>query len=126
MQKWILYLRIEEIVKSDLHRLSLNVTDKIDLRRKDKYIALSNRNIYNIWKNIKKSYKNNTFKMSASTWNEEFELPDGSYSTSNIRDYFKYIYIYFFFFTKYVLQRYQQTKQLTINKKLKNSNTFTH
>ena len=64
--------------------------------------------------------------MSASTWNEEFELPDGSYSTSNIHDYFKYIYIYIFFFTKYVLQRYQQTKQLTINKKLKNSNTFTH
>ena len=72
----------------------------------------------------KKSYKNNTFKMSASTWNEEFELPDGSYSTLNIHDYFKniYIYIFFFFFTKYVLQRYQQTKQLTI----KNSNTFTH
>ena len=93
------------------------------MRRKDKYIALSNRNIYNIWKNIKKSYKNNTFKMSASTWNEEFELPDGSYSTSNIHDYFKNIYIYIlFFFTKYVLQRYQQTKQLTI----KNSNTFTH
>ena len=98
MQKWILYLRIEEIVKSDLHRLSLNVTDKIDLRRKDKYIALSNRNIYNIWKNIKKSYKNNTFKMSASTWNEEFELPDGSYSTSNIHDYFKNIYIYIYIF----------------------------
>ena len=98
------------------------------MRRKDKYIALSNRNIYNIWKNIKKSYKNNTFKMSAPTWNEEFELPDGSYSTSNIHDYFKYIHIYihFFFFTKNVLQRYQQTKQLTINKKLKNSNTFTH
>ena len=42
-------------------------------------------------KNIKRSYKNNEFKMSASTWNEDFELPDGSYSVSDIQDYFKYI-----------------------------------
>ena len=40
----------------------------------------------------KKSYKNNKFKISAPTWNEEFELPDGSYSVSNIQDYFKYIF----------------------------------
>ena len=44
-----------------------------------------------IWKNIKKSYKNNKFKISAPTWNEEFELPDGSYSVSDIQDYFEYI-----------------------------------
>ena len=42
-------------------------------------------------KNIKKSYENNKFKISAPTWNEEFELPDGSYSVSDIRDYFEYI-----------------------------------
>ena len=29
--------------------------------------------------------------MSAPTWNEEFELPDGSYSMSNIQNYFEYI-----------------------------------
>ena len=40
---------------------------------------------------FKKSYKNNKFKISASTWNEEFELPDGSYSVSDIQDYFEYI-----------------------------------
>ena len=77
---------------SDPHRLLLNLTDKIDLRRKDKYIALSNLNIYYTWKkNIKKSYKNNKFKISAPTWNEEFELPDGSYFISDIQDYFEYI-----------------------------------
>ena len=65
--------------------------DKIDLRRKDKYIALSNLSIYYIWKNKKKSYKNNKFKISVSTWNEELELPDGSYSISDIQDYFEYI-----------------------------------
>ena len=52
---------------SDPHRLLLNLTDKINLRRKDKYIALSNLSIYYTWKNIKKSYKNNTFKISAPT-----------------------------------------------------------
>ena len=46
---------------------------------------------FTTWKNIKKSYKNNKFKISAPTWNEEFELPDGSYSVSNIQDYFKYM-----------------------------------
>ena len=43
------------------------------------------------WKNIKKSYKNNKFKISAPTWNEDFELTDGSYSVSDIQDYFECI-----------------------------------
>ena len=42
-------------------------------------------------KNIKKSYKNNKFKILAPTWNEDFQLPDGSYSVSDIQDYFEYI-----------------------------------
>ena len=44
------------------------------------------------WKNIKQSYKNNKFKISAPTWNEEFELPDGSYSVLYIQEYFEYIF----------------------------------
>ena len=48
--------------------------------------------IYYTWKNIKKLYKNNKFKISAPTWNEEFELPDGSFSISDIQDYFEYIF----------------------------------
>ena len=50
---------------SDPHRLLLNLTDKIDLKRSDKYVALSNLSIYYTWKNIRKSYKNNKFKISA-------------------------------------------------------------
>ena len=73
----------------DPHRLLLNLTDKINLKRSDKYVALSNLSIYYIWKNIKKSYKNNKLKISVPTWNEEFELPDGSYSVPDIQDYFK-------------------------------------
>ena len=52
-------------------------------------MALSNLSIYYTWKNIKKH--NNKFKMSVPTWNDKFELPDGSYSVSNIQDYFEYI-----------------------------------
>ena len=70
------FMNSENSKISDPHRLLLNLTDKIDLRRKDKYIALSNFSIYYTWKNIKKSYKNNKFKVSAPTWNEGFELPD--------------------------------------------------
>ena len=77
---------------SDPHRLLLNLSDKINLKRSDKYVALSNLSNYYTWENIKKSYKNNKFKTSAPKWNEEFELPDGSYSVSDIEDYFEYIF----------------------------------
>ena len=72
------------------HVLILNLADKIDLRRGEKRIALPNLSIYYTWKNIKKSY-NNKFKISDLTWNHKFELPDGSYSISDIQDYFEYI-----------------------------------
>ena len=76
---------------SDPHRLLHNLSDKIELKMSDKYAALSNLSIYYTWKNIKKVYKNNKFKISASTWNHKFELPDGSYSVSDIQDSFEYI-----------------------------------
>ena len=44
-----------------------------------------------MWKNIKKQYKKNEFKISAPTRNEELELPDGSFSISDTQDYFEYI-----------------------------------
>ena len=71
--------------------LTLKLTNKLDLRIGKKVIALSNLSIYYTWKNIKSSYNNNKFKISAPTWNDKFELPDGSYSVSNIQDYFEYI-----------------------------------
>ena len=83
------FMNSENRKTSDSHRLLLNLTEKIILRRKDKYIALSNISIYYTWKNIKKSYKTIKFKISAPAWNEEFELPAGSYSISDIQDYFE-------------------------------------
>ena len=67
------------------------LSDKLDLRRGEKSVDLSNLTIYYIWKNIESSNNNNKFKISASTWNDKFKLPDGSYSVSDIQDYFEYI-----------------------------------
>ena len=71
--------------------LVFKFTNKLDLRIGEKVIALSNLTIYYTWKNIKSSYNNNKFKISAPTWNDQFELPDGSYSIWDIQDYFEYI-----------------------------------
>ena len=64
-------------------KLLLNLSDKMDLKRNDEYVALSNLSIHDTWKNIKKSYKNNKSKISIATWNKEFELFDGSHSVSD-------------------------------------------
>ena len=86
-----IFMNSENSRASEPHILILKLTDKLDLRRGEKIIALSNLSIYYTWKNIKSSYNNNKFKISAPTWNDEFELPDGSYSISDIQDYFEYI-----------------------------------
>ena len=71
--------------------LILKLTNKLDLRLGEKFIALSNISIYYTWKNIKSSYNDNKFKISEPTWNDKFELPDGSYCISDSQDYFEYI-----------------------------------
>ena len=73
------------------HFLTLKLTNKLDLRIGEKVIALSNLSIYYIWKNTKSSYNSNKFKIPSPTWNDKFEMPDGSYSVSDIQDYFEYI-----------------------------------
>ena len=40
---------------------------------------------------IQKSYQHNKFKISAPTWNDKFDLPDGSYSFEDIQEYFEFI-----------------------------------
>ena len=86
-----IFMNSENSKTSEYHVLVLKLTDKLDLRRGKKTVALSNLSIYYTWKNIKSSYNNNRFKISAPMWNEEFELPDRLYSISDIQDYFKYI-----------------------------------
>ena len=79
------FMNSENSKASEPHVLILKLTNKLDLR----IIALSYLSIYYTWKNIKSSYNNNEFRISAPTWNDKFELPDRSYSTSNIQDYFE-------------------------------------
>ena len=86
-----IFMNLDNSKASKPHILKLKLTSKLDLRLGEKVIALSNLSIYYTWKNIKSSYNNIKFKISAPTWNDEFELPDGSYSVSDIQDYFEYI-----------------------------------
>ena len=87
-----IFMNSENSKTSKPHVLILKLTNKLDLRIGKKVIALSNLSIYYTWKNIKSSYNNNKFKTSAPTWNDKFELPDGSYSVSDIQGYFEYIF----------------------------------
>ena len=67
------------------------MSQRLDLKSSDKHVALQNLSIYYTWKNIRKKYKNNKLKIIAPTWNDEFEMPDCSYSVSDIQDYIEYI-----------------------------------
>ena len=82
------FMNSENIKTSKQNVLILKLTDKLDLKIDEKVIALSNLSIYYTWRNIKSSYNNNKFKISAPTWNDQFELPNGSYSVSDIQEYF--------------------------------------
>ena len=78
-----IFINPQKSKTSDPHRLLLNLTEKMNLKRRDRYVALSNLSMYYAWKNIERIYKNNKFKILAPIWNKEFELPDGSYNVSN-------------------------------------------
>ena len=84
-----IFVNSENSKTSKPHVLTLKPSSKIDLRIGEKVIALSNLSIYYTWRNIKSLYNNNKFEISTPTWNDEFELPDGSYSVSDIQDYLK-------------------------------------
>ena len=84
-------MNTESSKTSESHRFKLDLADKRNLKNPNKNMALANLSIYYTWKNIKSKYNNNKFKISAPTWNDTFDLPDGSYSISNIQDYFEFI-----------------------------------
>ena len=76
---------------SEPNRFKYYLTDKLDLKNPNNNMALVNLSIYYTWKNVKSTYNNNKFKVSAPTLNETFDLPDGSYNISEIQDYIDYI-----------------------------------
>ena len=86
-----IFMISENSKTSKPHFLILKLTDKLNLRRGEKTIALSDLSISYTCKNIKTSYNNNKFKLSDRTWNDKIELPDGSYAISDIQYCFEYI-----------------------------------
>ena len=74
-----IFMNSENSKTSEYHVLVLKLTDKLDLRRSQKSVALSNLSIYYTWKNMKSSYNSNKFKISIPTWSDEFDLPNESY-----------------------------------------------
>ena len=84
-------MNTENSKTNERYKCKLTLPDKLNLKDSNRYIALANLSIYYTWKNIKSAYNNNKFKISAPTWNDNFDLPDGSYSISDIQDYFEYI-----------------------------------
>ena len=85
-----IFMNTENSKTSEPHRFKLDLTDKLNLKNPNKNMALPNLSIYYTWKNIKSKYNNNKFKISAPTWNDTFYLLDGSYSISDIQDYFEF------------------------------------
>ena len=76
---------------NESNRFKYNLIDQVNLKNPNKNMALANLSIYYTWKNIKSTYKNSKFIISAPTWNETFDLPDRSYNILAIQDYFEYI-----------------------------------
>ena len=75
---------------NESNKLIYQFTDKLNLKNPSKNMALANLSFYYTWKNIKSEYNNNKFKIHAPTWNDEINLPDESYSVSDIQDYLEY------------------------------------
>ena len=86
-----IFMNTENSKTNESHRSRLDSTDKLNLKNPKKNMASANLSIYYTWKNIKSEYNNNKFKISAPTWNETFDLLDGSYSIDDIQDYFEFI-----------------------------------
>ena len=84
-------MNTESSKTNESNKFIYQLTDKLNLKTpNNKNIGLINLSVYYTWKNIKSEY-NNKFKISAPTWNDTFDLPDGSYSVSDIEDYFEFI-----------------------------------
>ena len=84
-------MNTENSKTSESYRFKLDLTDKLNLKNPNKNMALASLSIYYTWKNIRSEYNNNKFKISAPTWDDTFDLPDGSYSIAYIQDYFEFI-----------------------------------
>ena len=77
-------MNTENSKTNESHRFKLDLTVKLNLKDPKKNMALADLSIYYTWKNSKSEYNNNKIKISSPTWNDTFDLPDGSYSIADI------------------------------------------
>ena len=80
-----IFMDVENSKTNEPHKFALNLSQRLDLKSMNNHVAFQNLSIYHTWKNISQ-YKNK-LKIIAPTWNDEFELSDGSYSVSDIQGY---------------------------------------
>ena len=86
------FLNTENSKKNESNKFIYQFTNKLNLKTpNNKKIGLVHLSIYYTRKNIKSVSNKNKFKISASTRDDEFDLPDGSYSVSGIQNYFEFI-----------------------------------
>ena len=85
------FMNTKNSKNSEPHRLKYNLINKLDLKNRNKNMALANLSIYCTWKNVKSIYKNSKFKISAPNWNKTFDFPDGSYNIPAIQNYIECI-----------------------------------
>ena len=74
------FMNTKNSITTKSHRFKYDLIDKLDLKNPNQNMTLANLSIYYTWKNVKSIYKNNKLNISAPTWNETFDLPDGSYN----------------------------------------------
>ena len=84
-------MNTENSKTSEPQRFKLDLADKLNLKNPNKNMALANLSIYYTCKNIKSEYQKHKSKISAPTWNDTFDIPDGCYSISDIQDYFEFM-----------------------------------
>ena len=85
------FMNTKNSKNNESHKFKYDLIDKLDLRNPNKNMELANLSIYYTRKNVKSIFKINKFKISAPTWSQKFDWPDGSYNIPEIQDYFEYL-----------------------------------
>ena len=86
-----IFMNTKNSKTNEPHNFAFNSSQRLDIRSSNKHVPLQTLSIYHTMKYIRKQYRNNKLKIIAPTRNDEFELPDGSYSVSDIQDFIEYI-----------------------------------
>ena len=87
----MIFMNTKNSETNEPYKFIHNLSERLDVKSLGKHVVLQNLTLYYTWKNIGKQYKNNKLKILTLRWNDEFELPDSSYSVSDLQDYIQYI-----------------------------------